>query len=457
MTVTSYWAEYAWLPSGIARDVSIQVRADGRFGGVQPGRSPGSAVRLPGLVLPGIANAHSHAFHRALRGRTHRGRGSFWSWRDSMYAVAAALDPDSYLRLARAAYAEMALSGVTSVGEFHYLHHAPGGRRYAEPNVMGHALHAAAREAGLRLTLLDACYLAGGLAAAGHLPVNETQRRFTDPDVGSWAARVGAIPAADGLRVGAAIHSVRAVPAPALAELAGLLPELTGARGNPGRVAPAFPLHVHLSEQAAENEACEAFYGLTPTALLNRHGLLGPATTAVHATHLTRSDISTLGASRTRVCFCPSTERDLADGIGPARDLSDSGAPLCLGSDQHAITDLIEEARALELHERLASGERGRFEIGQLIAALTAQGQASIGWDDAGELAPGRRADLVAVRLDTVRTAGAVAEQAILAASAADVDTVVVDGSVVVSGGRHRLGDVAALLGDAIEPLWGAR
>ena len=435
-------AAYALLPTGLAREVTFEV-TDGRFTSVTPDSPVGDAARLPGVVLPGLANAHSHAFHRALRGRTHGGGGTFWTWREGMYAVAAQLDPDSYLALARATYAEMALAGVTCVGEFHYLHHAPGGVPYADPNAMGEALRQAAAEAGIRLTLLDACYLAGGLTAAGHLPLGAEQLRFGDGTVERWAARLSALKPSDGLRRGAAIHSVRAVPREALAPVAEAARRLVPAAG---------PLHVHLSEQPAENEACQGFYGLTPTALLEAEGVLGPQTTAVHATHLTPADVAALGGSGTTACFCPTTERDLADGIGPARALHDAGAPLSLGSDQHAVIDLLEEARALEMHERLDSLQRGRFRPDELLAAATAHG--SLGWEDAGRLEAGARADLVAVRLDSPRTAGIDPAQVLLAATAADVDTVLVDGRVVVESGLHRLGDVGALLRKAIEPLW---
>ena len=177
--MTSYWAEHAWLPHGLAADVRFDV-VDGRFEAVHAKARPHQGdVRLPGVVLPGLANAHSHAFHRALRGRTHSDVGNFWSWRDQMYAVTRHLDPDSYLALARAVYAEMALAGITVVGEFHYVHHAPDGARYSDPNAMGRALIQAAHEAGIRLTLLDTCYLAGGLSSDGHLPLDEAQQRFT--------------------------------------------------------------------------------------------------------------------------------------------------------------------------------------------------------------------------------------------------------------------------------------
>jgi formiminoglutamate deiminase len=438
MSAPSRWfAEHAWLPGGPARDVLVEV-AGGRFTAVTPDAEPDGATRLPGMVLPGLANAHSHAFHRALRGRTHGDGGTFWTWRERMYAVAERLDPDSYLVLARAAYAEMALAGVTAVGEFHYLHHGPGGEAYDDPNVMAEALRQAAADAGVRLTLLDACYLAGGLTADGHAPLDGVQQRFGDGDADAWAARVSRLRPSDGMRVGVAVHSVRAVPRPALPTV------LEAAAGR--------PLHVHLSEQPAENTAATGYYGSTPTGLLHEAGALGPATTAVHATHLAPADVTLLGGTGAGVCACPTTERDLADGIGPVRALADAGAPVSLGSDQHAVTDLFEEARGLEMHERLAGLERGRFTPTELVGALTAH--AAIGWPDAGLIEAGSHADLVAVRLDTVRTAGVSPGQVVLAATAADVDTVVADGRVVVEGGRHRLGDVGALLHTAVAPLW---
>jgi formiminoglutamate deiminase len=432
-----WFAEHALLPSGPARAVLLEV-ADGRFTAVTPDSPDGDAERLAGVVLPGLADAHSHAFHRALRGRTHGGGGTFWSWREGMYAVAARLDPDSYLALARATFAEMALAGVTCVGEFHYLHHRPGGGAYDDPNAMGEALRQAAAEAGIRITLLDACYLAGGLTADGHTPLDERQRRFGDGTVERWAERLHALRPSPGMRVGAAIHSVRAVPRESI--------------GAVVRAAEGLPLHVHLSEQPAENDACLGFYGVTPTGLLDDEGALGPRTTAVHATHLTPGDLATLGRTGTTCCFCPTTERDLADGVGPARALRDAGSPLSLGSDQHAVVDLLEEARALEMHERLVSLQRGRFRPTELLAAATAH--ASLGWADAGRIEVGARADLVAVRLDSPRTAGSDPAQVLLSASASDIHTVVVDGAVVVTGGRHRLGDVGSLLQDAIAPLW---
>jgi formiminoglutamate deiminase len=437
--VSSYWAAYAWLPEGCLAGVSFDVE-DERFARVRIGVEPQAGQQiLSGVTFPGFANAHSHAFHRVLRGRTHAEGGSFWTWRRQMYALAARLDPESYLALARAVFVEMGQAGYTVVGEFHYLHHDQRGRRYADPNAMGTALIQAATEAGIRLTLLDACYLAGGLTATGHLRLDPVQTRFSDGDVDHWQDRVGQLAEAGQVRIGAAVHSVRAVPAEAL----GKISEAAGER----------PLHVHLSEQPAENAATQAFYGRTPTELLDDHGLLGRRTTAVHATHLTETDIKMLGGSQTSACFCPTTERDLADGIGPARRLASAGSPLTLGSDQQAVIDPFEEMRGLELHERLATGERGCFTPGDLIMIGSEAGHRSLGWPEGGRIADGNLADFVTVRADSARTAGTRPDQIGFAATAADVDHVVVGGQVIVRDGQHRLGPPARLLIEALDQL----
>ncbi|MFE9246251.1 formimidoylglutamate deiminase [Nocardiopsis sp. NPDC006938] len=423
---------------------------DGRLTSVVTGADPGGAERLPGLTLPGLANAHSHAFHRALRGRTHTDGGSFWTWREVMYRAAERLDPDSYHRLARAAYAEMALAGVACVGEFHYLHHGPGGRPYDDPNAMGEALVAAAADAGVRITLLDVCYLSGGLAEDGtHRPLAGPQLRFGDGSADAWATRVGAFtPRGAHARVGAAAHSVRAVPAADLPTVVRLAD--TG----------GLPLHVHVSEQPAENAACLAAYGTTPVRVLADAGALTERTTLVHATHLTDADVATVRGSGCAVCLCPTTERDLADGLPRTGDLTAGPhrVPLSLGTDQHAQLDLFEEARAVELHERLRTHRRGTLGSAELLRAATSDGHAGLGWHDAGTLTPGARADLVTVSLDGVRLSGADPERAtdavVFAASAADVRHVMVDGAWTVRDGAHlSLPDTARELDAAIKEL----
>ncbi|MFE9475104.1 formimidoylglutamate deiminase [Streptomyces griseofuscus] len=443
MTRATYWLEHAWLGDRVEPGVLVETDG-GRIGAVRtevPAPPPG-AEALRGLTLPGLANAHSHAFHRALRGTVQVGSGTFWTWREVMYSVADRLTPDTYHALARAVYAEMALAGITCVGEFHYVHHAHGGTPYADPNAMGEALIAAAAEAGIRITLLDTCYLAAGFDQAP----NTHQLRFSDGSAEAWAERCAVLKERDHARIGAAIHSVRAVPADQLATVARFAEERRA------------PLHVHLSEQTAENDACLAAHGRTPTRLLADHGVLGPRTTGVHSTHLTDEDIALLGGSRTGTCMCPTTERDLADGIGPAVALQRAGSPLSLGSDSHAVIDLLEEARAMELNERLRTRTRGHWTAAALLRAATADGHAALGWDEVGRIEPGALADLTTIALDSVRTAGPEprlgAETAVFAAGAADVRHTVVGGRQVVRDGAHTLvPDVPRALAAAVEAL----
>lgn len=445
----TYWLSHAWLGTHVEPGVALDV-ADGRIARVRTGvdAPPPGATALRGLTLPGLANTHSHAFHRALRSTVQVGSGTFWTWRETMYQVASRLDPDRYYELARAVYAEMALAGITAVGEFHYLHHGPGGTPYDNPNAMGEALIAAARAAGIRITLLDTAYLSAGFGTGpdDHRAPDRHQTRFSDGTADAWAERAAALQGDDHALIGAAVHSVRAVPAGQLA---------TVARWAEERRAP---LHVHLSEQTAENDACLAAHGRTPAQLLADHGVLGPRTTGIHNTHLTDEDIALIGATSTGTCMCPTTERDLADGIGPAAALQHAGSPLSLGSDSHAVIDLFEEARAMELNERLRTRRRGHWTAAALLRAASADGHAALGRPGAGVLEAGAPADLVTVALDSVRTAGPVArlgaETAVFAASAADVRHTVVAGRHLVRDGHHTLvDDVPRALARAIGAL----
>jgi formiminoglutamate deiminase len=441
--VTSYWCELAWL-GGPAAEAGVVVEVEkGRIAAVSGAAPapPSGAERLNGFTLPGLANAHSHAFQRALRGRTHHGSGSFWTWREQMYALAERLDPDSYLALARATYAEMALAGITTVGEFHYLHHGPGGAPYGDPNEIGRVLLAGASEAGVRITLIDSCYLHGRIGA----PPEGAQRRFSDGSAEAWAERVSDLSEGEAARIGAAIHSMRAVDPEAAAIVAGWATERDR------------PLHAHVSEQPVENEACLDAYEQTPTGLLDDAGALAANFTAVHATHLDDDDVTLLGRAGACCCVCPTTERDLADGIGRMRPLIDAGASLSLGSDSHAVIDMFEEARAVELDERLASGERGHHGTAALLRAGTADGHACLGWPDAGRIEPGARADLVTVGLDGVGLAGwdsaHVLDFVVFAGGAPDVRNVLVDGRQIVRDGRHTSIDVASDLHEAIRAV----
>ena len=463
-------AELAWLPgTGVRPGVLIEAAGD-RFTAVTPGAArdavPAGTPVLRGLTLPGLANAHSHAFHRALRGAVEADEGTFWTWRSKMYQLAAALDPGSYYTLARAVYAEMALAGITCVGEFHYLHHGPGGTPYADPNEMGRALLRAAADAGLRITLLDTCYLAAGLRRDGSpKPLRGVQLRFGDGDGAGWAGRVAGLGAdargmlGPGARAGAAIHSVRAVP-PAQMHDVMAWSHTYGA-----------PVHAHLSEQPAENEDCLAAYGRTPAQVLNEAGVLGPRSTVVHATHLLREDIDLLGATQTSCCLCPTTEADLADGIGPARALAAAGLPDQPGHRQ-------------QRRDRPA----GR---GPLAGAHAAAGQQAAGPLHRGGAGPGRHRGrarlprLAGRRGDRARSAGqpghrrpgqypagrdragrpgpagagpgapgAVLDSVLFAATAADVRHVVTSGRDVVQDGRHLLvEDVPAELDAAVRAV----
>ncbi len=445
--MTTYWCELAWLgdlDGKVERGVNITVEHD-LITAVSVGGLPlRGAQRLGGLTLPGMANAHSHAFHRALRGRTHGESGSFWTWRDRMYALAERLDPETYLDLATATFAEMVLAGFTCVGEFHYLHHDRRGVPYAVPNEMGHVLLQAAAAAGIRITLLDACYLQAGMTPDAVL--NETQRRFDDGGADAWATRVDGLMSTSIAKIGAAIHSVRSVPPEAMSTVA------------EWAAAHRAPLHAHVSEQPAENEQCGAVHGCTPTELLDRHGVLGERFTAVHATHLTDDDIGLLRSSRSTCCMCPTTERDLADGIGPTGRFRSAGVAMAIGSDSHAVIDPFEEARAIELDERLVSLRRGSHRPGELLAAATMSGYRSLGWHDGGRIAVGALADLTSVDLTTPRLAGTdfdhAAAAVVFAATASDVHHVVIAGRVVVAGGMHQMIDVNQALDDSIRQAW---
>ncbi|MCQ9386149.1 formimidoylglutamate deiminase [Brevibacterium moorei] len=485
------WFERAYLAGaagatvgredGVRSGVEVTVGADGRVASVsvdvaEP-RDP--AVRCyAGLALPGAQNAHSHAFHRLLRGRTHGDGGSFWTWRDVMYRAAAQLTPENYFDLACAVFAEMVAAGYTAVGEFHYVHHRPDGTPYPDHD-MELALAQAAAAVGIRLTLLDTCYLAGGIAPDGtYLPLGGEQARFSDGSIEGFLDRHSRLALAlDSLArsqpavgqlvtLGTAIHSVRAVPRetlPAFRELPG-------------------PLHVHLSEQPAENEACLAAHGMSPTELLAEAGLLSPRLSAVHATHLSAHDIELLSGAGVHIVMCPTTEADLADGIGPARALAHAGAVVALGSDQHVVLDPLLEARGLEAGERLASGlgavgfdaagsglagQRGRFSPEELVAALSEGGAGSLrpgavtdsALVDAAPglvlggsgFAPGALADYLVLDTGSVRTIGSLGVQAVLAATSADVRHVLVGGREVARGGVHaRLGSVAELYREAL-------
>ncbi len=345
----------------------------------------------------------------------------------------------------------MALAGIGVVGEFHYVHHRPDGAAYDYPGAMGAAVAAAARDAGVRLTLLDTLYLHGGLdpgASRGYGPLRGEQARFSDGSAERWADRVESLASAVSgptTMVGAAVHSVRAVD-PSSVKVAADWAQEHGA-----------PLHFHVSEQPAENEQCLEVHGRMPVEVIALAGGLGPDTTLVHATHATPHDVALIGEAGAHCCLCPTTERDLADGTGPSASLALAGAGLCLGSDSHAAVDILEEARTVELDQRAATHERGVFEVQALASMATSGGYRSLGWRDDGTLEAGALADFATVGLDSVRMAGVDAGSAlaatIFAATSADVHHLVVGGRTVVHAGIHTTIDVAGELASAVSEV----
>ena len=439
MTTQSFHAQWAWRGGEEAiANVRITV-SNGVIASVEDGvDAQASDVRISGVVMPGFVNAHSHAFHRALRGHTHGGAGDFWSWRTPMYEIANRLTPETYGELAAMTFAEMALSGITGVGEFHYIHHQQDGTRYANPNEMGLAMVAASQRAGIRMALLDVAYLHAALDKPE--PLTE-QKRFSDGTIDNWLDRVDALgEGGEGWTVGMAPHSVRAVHPNELEEVVA---------NRHGKV-----VHVHVSEQPAENAACIAATGKTPTQVLSDAGMLGRHFTAVHATHLTATDISLLCSSHSGVCMCPTTERDLADGVGPASSLSAGGAVLSIGTDSNAFIDMFEEARAVETDERLVTGKRGVHAPASLLIAATSGGATALGWGQHG-IHVGAPADFIALSLDSVRLASFDAAHAaahiVHSASPADVRDVWVAGRQIVQDHQHlNVSDVVGGLGRAI-------
>ncbi len=410
------WCRSA-LVGGQFRDaVSIGVDGSGRIDSITCSAPVGDSDLRLGSVAPGFVNTHSHLFHRALRGSVIG--DDFWSWRDAMYRLAAALDPDTYYELARGVYAEMVAAGYTGVGEFHYLHHAPDGRRYPG-HAMEQAVAHAAIDAGIRLVLLDTCYLHGGIGAE----LSPAQKRFGDGTATAWIERWhdlrDVLPSSPLVRLGAALHSVRALtPTECAAAVAGLPDDV--------------PLHVHVSEQRRENEECLDMWGISPTQLLAEAGAASPRSTFVHATHISDADIALITQTGVTVSLCPTTEADLGDGIARISELIGARVPLSIGSDQNVVSDPFAEMRLLEATARLGSGRRGVLTAGQLWLVGTLMGQVSLYGDDA-ESVPGLRvgdwADLVEIDESSTRLAGVDPLQWPLTATADDVAATIVGGA----------------------------
>jgi len=424
--------EWVWTPDGLLTHHAVQI-GSGIIVEVAPAeRYPEVHVDLPGrLLLPGLVNAHSHAFQRAFRGHVQhrpRGRDDFWSWRDRMYAVANGLTPEGVQAVSALAFVEMVEAGITRVGEFHYLHHQPDGSRYDDPDELALRVRAAAEEVGIGITLLRVAYQRGGVEQ----PLRADQRRFADArpdDVLASVARLGA-----GGDVGLAPHSVRAVERDWLEAFAGF----------DGVV------HAHVSEQPAENDACLEAYGASPLTVFAEAGLVDDRFTAVHLTHPLAGDLELLISARGSVCACPSTELDLGDGFLPVAVRE--RARVCLGTDSHATIDVLREAATLEMHARAMEGRRNvltpvddRHGLAErLLHAATTAGGRALGRDDRG-LVPGAPADMVAVDLRRTAARGVPPlEAAALVATADWVDQAWVAGVPRLRDGRHPMAEELA-------------
>ena len=378
-------------------------------------------------VLPGLATAHSHAFQRALRGRTQRRTtraGTFLGWRDEMYRLVERIGPDDLYAISRYAYTELAMSGVTAVGEFHYVHHGPGGRPYADRTELADAVVRAARDVGLRICLIRTAYLRAGYRQSA-VPAQE---RFIDPaidhlerDLDDLRKRYRDDPH---IAVAAAAHSVRAVPISGIRTLAAYANEHD------------LPFHMHVCEQRGELEECRSEHGTTPVALLSNEGVLSPRFVAVHATHLEDVEVAALGENRSFACICRTTERDLGDGLPRTSGLLDAGARLCVGVDSHACENAFEEVRAVELDERSRLEKRHAATEGRdLLDAATRLGYAACG------LGESWREDHVHLDPDDPSIAAIdpdLAPDAILfGATPRAVKSVVVAGRQIIDEGRH--------------------
>jgi formimidoylglutamate deiminase len=422
------------------------------------------AERLPNrAILPGLVNVHSHAFQRLIRGRTeHRTaahRDTFWTWRESMYDAAGRLTPEAMYHAARMAFLEMALSGITTVGEFHYLHHGPGGTPYADRNLLAEQVLRAAKDIGVRIALLRTAYVRAGWQK----PADPGQARFITPCAPDFLADTEALRATitrdwrpGWAWIGIAPHSVRAVPLDYLREVANF------ARVND------LPLHMHVAEQPAEVEACVAEYGRRPVELLQDHGILHSRFTAIHAIHITDGEIAYLAGAGSRVCACPTTERNLGDGISPADKLMSAGVGICLGSDSNVQIDSLEDARSLEYHLRMRELERvvlapdcSRDGLAKrLFECATETGARSLG-APGGKLEPGLPADFFTVDLNDPSIAGAGASSLlnhiVFSAERTAIREVSVGGEFVIRERRHRLQDEILGNFDTVQTnLWGS-
>jgi formimidoylglutamate deiminase len=452
-----FLAPLALLPEGFARDVRLDVDARGRLVAVEPGAAAGPGVTpLAGPVLPGVPDLHCHAFQRAMAGLAERAGPSpdtFWTWRETMYALVARLAPHHLRAVAAQCYVELLAGGYTSVCEFHYVHRDPGGHAYAAPEEMALQLVEAARCAGIGLTLLPVLYQAG---AFGGGALHPAQRRFagTPDEILRIADRLRATHAGDDLRVGVAPHSLRAVPPEALRALVAGIDALD----------PGAPVHIHVAEQVREVEECLAWSGRRPVAWLLEHAALSPRWCLVHATHVTPEETAGLARSGAVAGLCPTTEANLGDGLFPLADHLAAGGRLGIGSDSNVSTSVVEELRWLEYGQRLLHRRRNVAAAGPgASVGLTLYGAAVAGGAQAagrpvGGLRPGQRADFVVLDAEAPALLGRPPERLldalVFAGGQGAVRDVMVGGRRVVESGRHvRAAEILAGYRQAIAEL----
>jgi len=388
------FARAALLPTGWADDVLIEIGSDGNIAGVSANARPDGAERAAGPLVPGMPNLHSHAFQRALAGRT-GGRSadgdSFWTWRQAMYAFVDRVDADAFEAIAIQAYVEMLKAGYTTVAEFHYVHHDATGRPYADPAELAMRIISAAAGAGIALTLLPVFYAHAGFGGA---PPSEAQRRFVH-SIDSFAQLVSMLAresASRGFTLGIAPHSLRAVTPDELAAVVALAP-------------PRAPVHIHAAEQQREVADCLAWSGARPVDWLLDHADVDARWCVVHATHMTAGETARLAASGAIAGLAPTTEADLGDGTFPARAFVDAGGAIGIGSDSNTIVDPLAELRQLEWSQRLALLERNVLAghdapVGQALYARAARGGAAAVAQPVGVIAVGSRADVVVLNVD---------------------------------------------------------
>ncbi|HEY2622569.1 MAG TPA: formimidoylglutamate deiminase [Dyella sp.] len=430
---TNYVADRVWTTQGWAGDVRMSI--DDR--GYLASTATGEAERLGHWVLPGMPNLHSHAFQRAMAGlaeRKGKSDDSFWTWRETMYAFAAAIGPDELKAIAAQLYVEMLKSGYTQVCEFHYLHHQPDGTPYAQPEAMSLALIEAAREAGITLTLLPVLYMSGGFDGR---PLTPRQRRFGH-DLPSYLRLLETLQKYENekLRVGIALHSLRAVPEDAMRNVLA------------SDAAKSCPIHIHIAEQLGEVQDCLATRGARPVEWLLDHADVDARWTLVHATHLSAGETSRLARSGAVAGLCPTTEANLGDGLFPLADYLDAHGTLGVGSDSHISVSPVEELRWLEYGQRLSSchrniaARRQGDSVGETLWPAALRGGALASGLPIGELRAGARADLLVLddraALLTARDEHAVIDSFLFAGNVPLVRDVMVGGEWVVRHFVHR-------------------